>query len=171
MHFPQNMPGFFFLFIWSLCPIVHDSYISGPIAPVLFISLTVLSLLCFFPSAVKDSVSVHNPTFYSERFRSFMEKKVFKKIPSREYYYHDWCLKHSSGFRSIQYFNETQVKSSVVPYLRPWLFFFSSSDSQIRRISADVNCGLPCHVFFFPLTVILPSYSRGTFSAIIHTTK
>ncbi|CAG0916506.1 unnamed protein product [Notodromas monacha] len=29
-----------------------------------------------------DSVSVHNPTFYSERFRSFMEKKVFKKIPS-----------------------------------------------------------------------------------------
>ncbi|KAH6931134.1 hypothetical protein HPB50_022330 [Hyalomma asiaticum] len=31
-----------------------------------------------------DSVSVHRPSFYAQRFQDFMAKRVFKKIPSRE---------------------------------------------------------------------------------------
>lgn len=32
----------------------------------------------------QDSVSVHRPSFYAQRFQDFMAKRVFKKIPSRE---------------------------------------------------------------------------------------
>ena len=31
-----------------------------------------------------DTVSVHRPGFYAQRFQDFMAKTVFKKIPSRE---------------------------------------------------------------------------------------
>lgn len=33
----------------------------------------------------QDTVSVHRPSFYAQRFQEFMAKKVFKKIPSRKY--------------------------------------------------------------------------------------
>uniref|UniRef100_A0A1Q3FDR1 Putative phosphatidylinositol-4-phosphate 5-kinase n=1 Tax=Culex tarsalis TaxID=7177 RepID=A0A1Q3FDR1_CULTA len=32
-----------------------------------------------------DTVSVHRPSFYAQRFQDFMAKTVFKKIPSRKY--------------------------------------------------------------------------------------
>ena len=31
-----------------------------------------------------DTVSVHRPSFYAQRFLDFMANKVFRKIPSRE---------------------------------------------------------------------------------------
>ena len=38
----------------------------------------------------QDSVSVHRPGFYSQRFRNFMSNTVFKKVPSRK-----WLLSSS----------------------------------------------------------------------------
>ena len=32
----------------------------------------------------QDTVSVHRPGFYAERFMNFMTKSVFRKIPSRK---------------------------------------------------------------------------------------
>jgi hypothetical protein len=37
---------------------------------------------------LQDTVSVHRPGFYAQRFQDFMAKTVFKKIPSRKYYFH-----------------------------------------------------------------------------------
>lgn len=34
----------------------------------------------------QDTVSVHRPGFYAQRFQDFMTKTVFKKIPSRKYH-------------------------------------------------------------------------------------
>lgn len=34
----------------------------------------------------QDTVSVHRPGFYAQRFQDFMAKTVFKKIPSRKYH-------------------------------------------------------------------------------------
>lgn len=42
----------------------------------------------------QDTVSVHRPSFYAQRFQEFMAKKVFKKIPSRKY--HLYYLQHIS---------------------------------------------------------------------------
>lgn len=33
----------------------------------------------------KDTVSVHRPSFYAQRFQDFMAKTVFRKIPSRKF--------------------------------------------------------------------------------------
>lgn len=35
---------------------------------------------------LQDTVSVHRPGFYAQRFQDFMAKTVFKKIPSRKYH-------------------------------------------------------------------------------------
>ena len=32
----------------------------------------------------QDTISVHRPNFYAQRFLKFMENTVFKKIPSRK---------------------------------------------------------------------------------------
>lgn len=34
---------------------------------------------------LQDTVSVHKPGFYAQRFQEFMAGTVFKKIPSRKY--------------------------------------------------------------------------------------
>lgn len=34
--------------------------------------------------SLKDTVSVHRPGFYSQRFQNFMAKQVFRKVPSRK---------------------------------------------------------------------------------------
>lgn len=39
----------------------------------------------FFFSHLQDTVSVHRPSFYAQRFQDFMAKTVFKKIPSRKF--------------------------------------------------------------------------------------
>ena len=44
-----------------------------------------VSLLVFFwrrTMIFQDTVSVHRPGFYAERFLNFMSEKIFKKIPS-----------------------------------------------------------------------------------------
>lgn len=33
---------------------------------------------------LQDTISVHRPNFYAQRFLKFMENTVFKKIPSRK---------------------------------------------------------------------------------------
>lgn len=38
-----------------------------------------------------DTVSVHRPSFYAQRFLDFMAKQVFRKIPSRELRSCDLC--------------------------------------------------------------------------------
>lgn len=52
---------------------------------------------CWF----QDTVSVHRPSFYAQRFQDFMAKTVFRKIPSRKFTLptpnkysmgHLWCL-------------------------------------------------------------------------------
>ena len=35
---------------------------------------------------MQDTVSVHRPGFYAHRFLDFCADRVFKKIPSREYF-------------------------------------------------------------------------------------
>jgi hypothetical protein len=45
---------------------------------------------------LQDTVSVHRPGFYAQRFQDFMAKTVFKKIPSRKYYFQSFiCSKLS----------------------------------------------------------------------------
>ena len=36
------------------------------------------------PPNHQDTISVHKPGFYAQRFQDFMGKKVFTKIPSRK---------------------------------------------------------------------------------------
>lgn len=47
---------------------------------------------CFLFVFPQDTVSVHRPGFYAERFMNFMTKTVFKKIPSRKLYTISFCL-------------------------------------------------------------------------------
>ncbi|XP_076267616.1 phosphatidylinositol 4-phosphate 5-kinase 59B isoform X24 [Rhynchophorus ferrugineus] len=57
-----------------------------------------------------DTVSVHRPSFYAQRFQKFMAEKVFKKIPSP--------LKHSPSKRkslSKPLRHEELMENSVVP--------------------------------------------------------
>ncbi|CAH1128014.1 unnamed protein product [Ceutorhynchus assimilis] len=57
-----------------------------------------------------DTVSVHRPSFYAQRFQKFMAEKVFKKIPSP--------LKHSPSKRkslSKPLRHEELLENSVVP--------------------------------------------------------
>jgi hypothetical protein len=42
------------------------------------------SLTADFPH-FQDTVSVHRPSFYAQRFQDFMAKTVFRKIPSRKF--------------------------------------------------------------------------------------
>lgn len=44
-------------------------------------------------AVLQDTVSVHRPKFYAERFQSFMAKTVFKKIPSRMFQFPNSKLK------------------------------------------------------------------------------
>ena len=46
------------------------------------IKLTYLKYIIFIFS--KDTISVHRPGFYAQRFMDFMSKTVFRKIPSRK---------------------------------------------------------------------------------------
>lgn len=37
---------------------------------------------------IQDTVSVHRPGFYAQRFQGFMAETVFKKIQSRKWYFY-----------------------------------------------------------------------------------
>ncbi|KAH0563643.1 hypothetical protein KQX54_003599, partial [Cotesia glomerata] len=52
-----------------------------------------------------DTVSVHRPGFYAQRFQDFMAKTVFKKIPSRKYYPNQPLLINLTSMRAL---NKTQ---------------------------------------------------------------
>ncbi|XP_030766373.1 phosphatidylinositol 4-phosphate 5-kinase type-1 alpha isoform X10 [Sitophilus oryzae] len=61
-----------------------------------------------------DTVSVHRPSFYAQRFQKFMAEKVFKKIPSRVVS----ALKHSPSKRkslSKPLRHEELMENSVAP--------------------------------------------------------
>jgi len=79
---------------------VSDVYIAHMRARefIDFLLIIILSLTSFYWSQrpivnieemflfSKDTVSVHRPGFYAQRFQDFMAKTVFKKIPSRKYH-------------------------------------------------------------------------------------
>ncbi|KAK0162538.1 hypothetical protein PV327_006308 [Microctonus hyperodae] len=48
-----------------------------------------------------DTVSVHRPGFYAQRFQDFMAKTVFKKIPSRKYHPNQPLLMNLTSMRTI----------------------------------------------------------------------
>ena len=62
--------------------------VSGILGPKVskmqpYCSSTFYLMNCFYH--LQDSVSVHNPGFYAERFLNFMAETVFKKTQSRKF--------------------------------------------------------------------------------------
>ena len=55
---------------------------------ILIINVVLLCLQissCLNLLVLQDTISVHRPSFYAQRFQSFFAQKVFKKIPSCKY--------------------------------------------------------------------------------------
>lgn len=60
--------------------LIHDG-VSKNVHQVYLFNYLNANLCDFF----QDTVSVHRPSFYAQRFQDFMAKKVFMKITSRKW--------------------------------------------------------------------------------------
>lgn len=82
---------------------------------------------------LQDTVSVHRPGFYAQRFQDFMAKTVFKKIPSRKYYFQSFiCSKLS----------EVAMVALTLHVYAPVIFITAAVTLKYHLLLMVMRCGI-----------------------------